>query len=176
MPGISITFHGDAWWEIENQMRSILQSRSASPSTAPEPTTLAQIFEQEEAQLEAEKNPDPAPDPTTLEATSSKPKTSRSHKRQTPPADTKPVFVKPEPQEPEPEPEAPSEALPSLDALKATVTAAVRAAQNDKGDKTILNLLPAFKEKTKLQFVANATEAHQQALYDLTVEAGLTPV
>ena len=81
---------------------------------------------------------------------------------------------------PEPQPPvaqtsaAPAEReLPSLEALKAIVTAAVRAAQKGEGPKAILDLLPDFKAKTKLDFVMNAKDEHRPALADLIDTAGL---
>jgi hypothetical protein len=92
----------------------------------------------------------------------------------------------PEPQPPAPDPAhtvhvlstaaqavAPERELPSLEALKAVVTAAVRAAQKKEGPTTILDLLPAFKAKTKLDFVMNAKDEHRPALADLIEGAGL---
>jgi hypothetical protein len=75
-------------------------------------------------------------------------------------------------QAPAPAPE-PERDLPSLEALKAAVTAAVRAAQKKEGPTTILDLLPAFKAKTKTDFIMNAREEHRPALADLLEAAGL---
>jgi hypothetical protein len=64
--------------------------------------------------------------------------------------------------------------LPPLDTLKAAVTSAVRAAQKGEGDRVILQLLPAFKEKTGLDFVMNATDVHRRALLEFINSAGVT--
>jgi hypothetical protein len=108
----------------------------------------------------------PAPEPV-------KPKKSRARALPTPAemiAATAPPTA-PEPElEPEPEPGPP---MPTLDALKALVTQAVRGAQKKEGPGKILELLPAFKAKTGLDFVMNAKEEHRPALNALVVEAGL---
>lgn len=57
--------------------------------------------------------------------------------------------------------------------LKATVTQAVRQAQKKEGPAKILELLPAFKAKTGLEYIMNSTEAHREALFELVEEAGL---
>ena len=75
--------------------------------------------------------------------------------------------------EPEPEPNEPAAELPTLEALKAAITQAVRAAQNKEGPRLILDLLPAFKAKTKLDFIMHAKEEHRHALFDLVNEAKL---
>jgi hypothetical protein len=66
--------------------------------------------------------------------------------------------------------------LPPLDTLKAIVTNAVRLAQKGEGSKTILDLLPGFKDTTGLTFVMNAEDKHRPALYDLVQAAGLSVV
>jgi hypothetical protein len=66
--------------------------------------------------------------------------------------------------------------LPPLDTLKAIVTNAVRLAQKGEGSKTILDLLPQFKDTTGLTFVMNAEDKHRAALYDLVQAAGLPVV
>ena len=71
---------------------------------------------------------------------------------------------------------APPVNLPPLDTLKAVVTNAVRLAQKGEGSKTILDLLPAFKDTTGLTFVMNAEDKHRAALYDLVQAAGLPVV
>ena len=54
--------------------------------------------------------------------------------------------------------------LPPLDTLKAIVTNAVRLAQKGEGSKTILDLLPAFREATGLQYIMNSEDKHRTAL------------
>ena len=57
--------------------------------------------------------------------------------------------------------------------LKATVTQAVRQAQKKEGPAKILELLPAFKAKTGLEYIMNSEEKHREALFELVEEAGL---
>ena len=73
-------------------------------------------------------------------------------------------------------PTPPVNLLPPLDTLKAIVTNAVRLAQKGEGSKTILDLLPGFKDTTGLTFVMNAEDKHRPALYDLVQAAGLSVV
>ena len=63
--------------------------------------------------------------------------------------------------------------LPPLDAIMQAVTAAVRLAQRGEGPRKILELMPAFKDATGLDFVMQATEAHRGALFDLARNAGI---
>ena len=118
--------------------------------------------------------PEPEPEPAPAPAPRSHKKTRNASPAPTPP---EPAPSVPEPQPPvaaqAPAAPAPERELPSLDALKALVTAAVRAAQKKEGPTTILDLLPAFKAKTKLDFVMNAKDEHRQALADLIEGAGL---
>jgi hypothetical protein len=138
----------------------------AQPSTAGDFPELPALADPKQ------EGPEPAPEPAPA---------PRSHKktRNASPAPTPP---EPAPKVPEPQPPvaaqapaapAPERELPSLDALKALVTAAVRAAQKGESSKTILDLLPDFKAKTKLDFVMNAKDEHRQALADLIEGAGL---
>jgi hypothetical protein len=64
-------------------------------------------------------------------------------------------------------------ALPELKQLKDTITTAARKAMKKEGPTTILDLLPAFRDATGLDFVMNATEDHRMALYELAVAAGI---
>jgi len=63
-----------------------------------------------------------------------------------------------------------------LQALKDLVTTAARLAMRGEGDKKILDLLPAFRDATGLDFVMNATEAHIPALLQLAQAANLVTV
>jgi hypothetical protein len=63
--------------------------------------------------------------------------------------------------------------IPSLDALKQALVAAVRLAQRGEGPRKILDLLPAFKDSSGLDFIMNATEAHRGGLFDLARDAGI---
>jgi hypothetical protein len=63
--------------------------------------------------------------------------------------------------------------IPELADLKSTITAAARKAMKKEGPTTILDLLPAFRDATGLDFVMNATEDHRMALYELAVAAGI---
>jgi hypothetical protein len=114
--------------------------------------------------------PAPAPEPEPV----SEPAPVRSHHKKkgngAPPEPPAPVAATP------PAPPAPpalADDVPTLDALKHAITVAVRAAQQGKGPKDILGLLPAFKKRTGLEFVASADEAHRGALHELTIEADL---
>ena len=70
---------------------------------------------------------------------------------------------------------AASQSIPELADLKSTITAAARKAMKKEGPTTILDLLPAFRDATGLDFVMNATEDHRMALYELAVAAGIAP-
>jgi hypothetical protein len=169
-------FQGDSWFAVRAQMYDALGLPiPAQPSTAGDMTTtgekrittLAEIFDEREASLDARREPEP----DAVASAPAKPKKARN----IPP----PVAPEPRPAVPEPQPPvaqtsaAPERELPSLEALKAIVTAAVRAAQRKEGPATILDLLPAFKNRTKLDFVMNAREEHRPALADLLEAAGL---
>ena len=178
MASISLTFQGDNWYAVRSQMYEALGldhlAGSSTSDLSPGEkriSTLGEIFDAKE--------PEPEPEPAAP--------APRSHKkaRNASPAPTPP---EPAPKTPEPQPPvadpahaiavaskavAPERELPSLDALKALVTAAVRAAQKGEGSKAILDLLPDFKAKTKLDFVMNAKDEHRQALADLIEGAGL---
>ena len=173
MTNITLTFVGTNWGHVRQQMYDALGlDHPAQASTAPadfpdepEKTTLGQIFDEEEAKAEAA----PAPAPAA----------PRSHKKKPPATTTAPAT----PSEPEVEPvpaQAPAPVqtrareLPPLDALKATVTQAVRQAQKGDGPKTILDLLPGFKAKTGLNFVMEASDVHRAALADLIDAAGIS--
>ena len=82
----------------------------------------------------------------------------------------------PEPELPLPAPLPPARELPALETLKSVVTTAVRLAQKGEGSKKILELLPAFKDTTGLDFVMNAEDKHRAALYDLVSAADLPVV
>lgn len=77
---------------------------------------------------------------------------------------------------PVPAPPPPPVDLPPLDTLKSVVTSAVRLAQKGEGSRTILDLLPGFKDATGLAFVMNADDKHRAALYALIQAAGLPVV
>lgn len=68
--------------------------------------------------------------------------------------------------------QAPSN-VPSLETLKQAITVAARAAMKNEGPKAILDLLPAFRDATGLDFVMNAQEEHRPALFDLAMQAGV---
>ena len=171
MTSISLTFQGDSWFAVRAQMYDALGLPiPAQPSTAGDMTTgekrittLAEIFDEQEARRE--------PEPDAVASAPAKPKKARN----IPP----PVAPEPRPAVPEPQPPvaqtsaAPERELPSLEALKAIVTAAVRAAQKGEGSKAILDLLPDFKAKTKTDFVMNAKEEHRPALANLLEAAGI---
>ena len=179
---LKITFEGD-WWAVRAQMYDVLGlDHPAQASTAPNPTTLAQIFDEEEAK---KPEPDPAPAQTPLAPA---PAPKRSHKKAPPPpppvsaapapepeADEHPAFTPPDPVPEYVDSIEEPVALPPLDALKSIVTSAVREAQKNKKGK-ILDLLPDFKEATGLDFVMHAEDKHRKALYDLIQNAGLEVV
>lgn len=64
-------------------------------------------------------------------------------------------------------------ALPPLETLKHAITVAARAAMKNEGSKTILDLLPAFRDATGLDFVMHAQEEHRAALFQLAQQAGI---
>jgi hypothetical protein len=66
--------------------------------------------------------------------------------------------------------------IPSLDAIMQALIPAVRLAQSGKGPTKILDLLPAFKDSSGLDFVMQATEEHRKALLDLLQDAGIPVV
>ena len=66
--------------------------------------------------------------------------------------------------------------IPSLDAIMQALIAAVRLAQKGEGPRKILDLLPAFKDSSGLDFVMQATEEHREALFDLLQDAGIPVV
>ena len=109
---------------------------------------------------------DPAPNPAPEAAPTSKKRAAKA-----------PAKPEPAPAAPPPAPDpatAVARDLPSLDALKALVTQAVRKAQKKEGPTKILDLLPDFKTKTGLGFVMEAEDKHKEALADLIEAAGLT--
>ena len=63
--------------------------------------------------------------------------------------------------------------LPPLETLKQAVITAIRQAQKGQGSGKILELLPAFKARVKLDFITNAEERHRAALFDLARQAGI---
>jgi hypothetical protein len=63
--------------------------------------------------------------------------------------------------------------IPSLDAIMQALIPAVRLAQKGEGPRKILDLLPAFKDSSGLDFVMQATEEHREALFDLVLNAGI---
>ena len=66
--------------------------------------------------------------------------------------------------------------IPSLDAIMQALIPAVRLAQRGEGPRKILDLLPAFKDSSGLDFVMQATEEHREALFDLLQDAGIPVV
>jgi hypothetical protein len=66
--------------------------------------------------------------------------------------------------------------IPSLDAIMQALIPAVRLAQKGEGPRKILDLLPAFKDSSGLDFVMQATEEHREALFDLLQDAGIPVV
>ena len=161
MTRVSLTFEADSWEDLMARIRAAGQAANSALLQAYEPRPLEEVLKEPEPEAEP-----PAPP---------KPKKARNIP---PPAAPEPTPKVPEPQPPviaqapAPEPE-PERELPSLEALKAVVTAAVRAAQKKEGPTTILDLLPAFKSKTKLDFVMNAKDEHRPALAELIEGAGL---
>lgn len=117
--------------------------------------------------------PSPPPDePTSPEPKPRKPRRGREA------VSAPPVSAAPPPPAPDhpAATEAPARELPALDTLKSVVTTAVRLAQKGEGSKKILELLPAFKDTTGLDFVMNAEDKHRAALYDLVSAADLPVV
>lgn len=165
MTSIHISFQGDSWFDVTSQMREVLGlDKAASLTFDAFPTTE----EDEESPVEPAEAIEPEPEPELAPAPApSKPKKARNLP---PPV----AHAPPTTRTPEPQPPAKTAArdLPSLDALKASVTAAVRLAQKGEGPKVILDLLPDFKTKTKLDFVMHATDVHRGALADLLEAAG----
>ena len=160
---IKIIFTGSNWAEIEAQLRSY-----RTPSAAPaDPTPEIDDIEEGRARFVPDKSPEPAPEPKA--------------KRGRPRLPTIPEIIaatEPPVSAPEPatiggtsSPLTPRE-VPTLDVLKATVTQAVRQAQKKEGPAKILELLPAFKAKTGLEYIMNSEEKHREALFDLVKAAG----
>ena len=167
MTKVSLTFEADSWDDLMTRIRAAGQAANDVLLEACEPRPLGELLKEPEA-------PEPAPAPRSH-------KKARSASPAPTPPEPEPAPKVPEPQPPvvvqapaapAPEPE-PERELPSLEALKAVVTAAVRAAQKKEGPTTILDLLPAFKVKTKLDFVMNAKDEHRPALAELIEGAGL---
>ena len=169
MTKVSLTFEADSWADLMTRIRAAGQAANSAllGLEACEPQPLGELLKEPEA-------PEPAPAPRSH-------KKARSASPAPTPPEPEPAPKVPEPQPPvvvqapaapAPEPE-PERELPSLEALKAVVTAAVRAAQKKEGPTTILDLLPAFKTRTKLDFVMNARDEHRPALADLIEDAGL---
>ena len=162
MTKVSLTFEADSWDDLMARIRAAGQAANAALLEACEPQPLGELLKEPEA-------PEPAPAPRSH-------KKARSASPAPTPPEPAPNVPEPQPpvtaQAPAPEPE-PERELPSLEALKAVVTAAVRAAQKKEGPTTILDLLPAFKAKTKLDFVMNAKDEHRPALAELIEGAGL---
>ena len=167
MTKVSLTFEADSWADLMTRIRAAGQAANDALLEACEPRPLGELLKEPEA-------PEPAPAPRSH-------KKARSASPAPTPPEPEPAPKVPEPQPPvvvqapaapAPEPE-PERELPSLEALKAVVTAAVRAAQKKEGPTTILDLLPAFKSKTKLDFVMNAKDEHRPALADLIESAGV---
>ena len=170
MTSITLHFQADSWTEIATQMHAALGlDRPTQPSTADD-------FP-DDVEGAAAPDPDPIPEPDPVparppKATTRKPRSTQSA---TPAAPAEPepeidalgVGVKLEPEKP------PRADLPSIEALKAIVTQAVRKAQKKEGPDKILELLPEFKAKTGLGFVMEAEERHRDALANLIETAGL---
>ena len=181
MPHITVTFSGYSWTEVQEQMYIALgQPAPQAATTTPQPrlTTLDEAFAKEEARLAAEAHQDVHEYRAQPQADQPEPaRPKRSHKKQTPapaPEVIKPIAT-PEPEaskEPEPEP-ASGDDTPALEELKDIITAAVRAVAKG-GDRKILDLLPAFKSRTGLEFIAKAEDKHREDLYQLALDAGLT--
>jgi hypothetical protein len=124
--------------------------------------------------------PEPQPEqqaPDTQAQAQADPKPKRGRPAKPAPA--------PDPKLPEPEQAPAPEPAPTVNALvaandaarlqflKDAITTTARAAMNGKGDKKILDLLPAFREATGLDFVMNAREEHIPALVQLAEQAGV---
>jgi hypothetical protein len=166
MTNISITFQGANWLDIALQMRSALDVK---------PLPAFDEFPDDVEEL-AKSLPEPVPEAPV------EPLSAPSRTRKTKPAPApEPEAAKPAPVPPPapppapPAPPPPVRELPPLDVLKGVVTQAVRLAQKKEqgASPKILELLPAFKTKTGLGFVMEATDAHKQALADLIEAAGL---
>ncbi len=169
MTQINIAFQGVSWADVRFQMLDALGLHNEPPKM----TTLGEIFDREETAIAAERQPD-APEASAATAPA-KPKKARNLAPPAAPA-VQPLGPEPQPpvvEAPAAKPNGAARELPSLDALKAVVTAAVRLAQKNEGPKTILDLLPEFKTKTKLDFVMNAKDEHRPALAELIEAAGL---
>ena len=176
MTQVSMTFQGDSWHAVRVQMYEALGlDYPAPPGKRPTPRCyrhcpLGELLKEPEA---PERPSPPAPAPRSHKKTrNASPAPTISEPALNPVPEPQPPVVAQAPAAPAPEFE-PERELPSLEALKAVVTAAVRAAQKKEGPTTILDLLPAFKAKTKLDFVMNAKDEHRPALADLIEGAGL---
>jgi hypothetical protein len=120
--------------------------------------------------------PEPVPEPAEAAAPAAAPRTRR--KKETPAPEPKSQLA--QQLEASAELEAQKQAgpavgshVPTLDRLKEVITLAARAAMKNEGPKTVLDLLPAFRDATGLDFVMNAEEKHRQALYDFATQAGV---
>ena len=134
------------------------------PPIDPEPPEVQALTDEEYdarfAEPEAAPEPEPAPK-------ARKPRAARGVVSAPAP--------EPEPA-PAPAPPPPARDLPALETLKSVITTAVRLAQKNEAPKTILELLPGFKDATGLDFVMNAEDRHRAALYDLVLAADLPVV
>lgn len=125
MTRVSLTFEADSWDDLMARIRAAGQAANAALLEAYEPQPLGELLKEPEA---PEPEPAPAPAPRSH-------KKARSASPAPTPPEPAPNVPEPQPpvtaQAPAPEPE-PERELPSLEALKAVVTAAVRAAQKKR--------------------------------------------
>jgi hypothetical protein len=177
MAEVSLTFKAENEEELVQLVLGYAAQHRRGPSWLgkPPPPTDPEMLEDMEKGLSdeewdakystpvpAEPTPEPEPAPKTR-----KPRAAR------------PAVSAPEPEPapaPAPAPAPPARELPALETLKAVITTAVRLAQKGEGSKKILELLPAFKDATGLDFVMNAEDRHRAALYDLVSAADLPVV
>lgn len=155
MGRIRVVFEAETPQELATLARNYVQGLLPH---GPEPAS--EDFPESDPALEPQPEPEPA-----------QPRRGRGRPPKAVPAAVAAATTMPEPEPaPEPEPEPVHEELPPLPVLVEAVTVAVR---NKK--KEILDLLPDFKAKTGLNYVAYAEDKHRQALFDLT-QAAKIPV
>jgi hypothetical protein len=171
MAKVSLTFEAENEQELVSLVANYLSSQrdfgwmiaKPSPSDLLEDQETLSDEEYDAKHDQAPAAPEAAPEPAPK---ARKPRAARAAAPEPAPAPA------PEPAPPAP----PARELPALDTLKSVVTTAVRLAQKGEGSKKILELLPAFKDTTGLDFVMNAEDKHRAALYDLVSAADLPVV
>lgn len=171
MTKVSVTFEADSWDDLYHQIN---QAAGKTPSpfsddiAPPKLQPVGDIMNEEEIKAAAKIVEETAK--VVFKPASAKSATKKRPEQVAPPPQTMP--------EPNIAPEFPVSVaqmeMPSLEDLKAAITIAVRAASKGNGSsRKILELLPGFKTKTGLDFVANATEEHRAELFLLTKLAGV---